>query len=91
MVTDGHRGGAAAVMKDKALLFAVQRPLDRGDELIANEAILCELGFVFKINSMNLSALVGFDGKFIERDDGVVLLTEVEIRDERGGGTENSA
>ena len=91
MVTDSHRGGAAAVMEDEALLLAVQRPLNRGDELVANEAVLCELGAIFEIDSMDLGVLVGFNGKFIERDDGVVLLTEVEIRDERGGGAENGA
>ena len=91
VVADSHRGGAAAVMEDEALLLAIQRPLDRGDKPVANEAISCKLGSIFEIKSMNLSVFVRFNGELVERDDGIMLLAEIIIGDERGGGAKNGA
>ena len=66
-------------MEDKALLVVVERLLDRGNKLIADDAAAGKAGAIFEIDNRDRGSFVAFDGEFVERDDGFVLPTDVIV------------
>lgn len=78
-------------MKNHALLMVVERLLNASDELIAKDAAAGKIWAILEVDNLNVCDFIGFDGQFVEFDNGVVLLTDVIIRNKRGGGAKNGA
>ena len=65
MVADGERSGAAAVMEDHRLLMMYERIFNGGNKLIAKEAILREVGFVFEVDDVDICGSRTLNGELI--------------------------
>ena len=78
-------------MENHALLMVIERFLDAGDELVTEEAVTSEIRAILEVDNLDLGGFIGFNGELVELNNGVMLLADVIICDERGGGTENSA
>ena len=91
MITDGQRCGAAAIMENHALLVMIERLLNASDELIAKNTTTSKIWTILEVDDLDFRGFIGFNGEFVEFDDGIMLLAEVVIRNKRGGGTENRA
>lgn len=89
MVTNRQRCGAAAVMKNHALLMVVERFLNTGNELITKETVTGEVGAILEVDDLDVGGFIGFNGELIELDNGIMLLTDVIVGDEWGGSTDD--
>ena len=89
LVTDGERGGAAAVMEDHRLGMIIERLLDTLDESVAKKMAASEVGVVFEVDDSSFGGDRVFDGEFRELDDRIVLFAEVIIGNKRCGGAED--
>ena len=53
--------------------------MDAGDELVAKEAITGEIGAILEVDDMNVSGFIGLNSKFVELNNGVVLLAKIIV------------
>ena len=80
-VANGHWRGAAAIMKEHGLSVVCKGGFDAFDELVAKDATFSEIATIFKVNNRDVSVFVGFNGKLIDLDDGVMAFAEIIVGD----------
>lgn len=76
-------------MKNERLGFGIERMLNGGDELVAQEAAFGEIWAIFEVDKGNFGSFVGLESKLVESNEGVVFLAKIIVGDERSGGAED--
>ena len=66
LIADSKRSGAAAVVKDKALLVVIERLLNRGNKFVADDAATGEASAVFKVDNRDRSSLIALNSELVE-------------------------
>lgn len=89
--TDSHRGGAAAIMKNKGLMVILNIVLYFCQEKVRKIAIFGEIGTIFEVDEGNFGVNGGRFGFFGEFGEGIMNFGEVVVDEVRGGGAEDAS
>ena len=88
--TDGHRGGATAVVVNESLVAVFKVGLDGGEKRVGEVAVFGEVVTLGKVDDFD----GGLESRrfclFGERDERVFLAGEVKVGSERSGGAEKA-
>ena len=90
MITEGERGGSAAVVEDEGLVVLGEVVFKGGEQGLGEMAVLQEKGAVLEVNDGGDWGFCGGFGFVIKGDEGGVLAGEVIIYEVRGGGAEDA-
>ena len=80
-VANGHWRGAAAIVKEHGLSVVCKRVFDAFDELVAKNATFSKIITICKVNNRDAGVFVGFNGKLINLDNGVMAFAEIIVGD----------